>query len=311
MRRKTPAARTAKNRYWDFETTPIPAEDGLTARSQTGSFTRSWWASRWVKALTQVMDPSRLARGRAYARGGQVVKLDLSVGLISALVQGTRPKPYRVRLEIKPLEEAAWDRVIQALAGQALYAAQLLNGEMPHDVETAFRAAGVSLFPLGPGDLQTSCTCPDWVRPCKHVAAVCLLVGERLDEDPFLLFLLRGRTKEQVMEALRARRAEGLEMPRSAAQTPLPQASPPDQDLRKRLDDFWKMGDALRELSLRVAPPEVELAVLKVLGEPAFAEDETLLDRLGEIYRAVSQRALEVAFGEAAPAPESDETASQ
>jgi len=315
MPRKSPTEQPPWNIYGEFDdTAPIPVEEGIKARAQSGSFVRSWWAGRWVKALTQVMDPARLARGRAYARSGQVVKLDVHVGVVSAQVQGTRPKPYQVRLEIKPLEESEWERVIQALVGQALFAAQLLNGEMPHDVEAAFRAAGVSLFPLGPGDLQTFCACPDWVRPCKHVAAVCLLVGEHLDEDPFLLFLLRGRTKEQVMDALHAQRTGRLkDAPASTkVQLSLPATElPPERPLGERLGDFWAMGSSLHDLSLHVVPPEVEMEALKVLGELTFAEDEALLTRLSEVYRAVSRRALDVAFGETAPAPESDEAASQ
>lgn len=92
---------------------------------------------------------------------------------------------------------------------EAIYAAKLLTGEMPADIEDVFAAAGVSLFPDNSKDLETSCSCPDWANPCKHVAAVYYLLGERFDADPFLIFAVRGRSKEQIIDVLRARRSSG------------------------------------------------------------------------------------------------------
>ena len=97
------------------------------------------------------------------------------------------------------------------MAEQAIFTAQLLAGEMPQDIEQAFEAAKVSLFPSRHDDLKTECSRPDYANPCKHVAATHYILGERFDEDPFLIFRLRGRTQEQVMAALRKRRSEEAE----------------------------------------------------------------------------------------------------
>jgi uncharacterized Zn finger protein len=126
---------------------------------------------------------------------------------VKAVVQGSRPEPYEVTIEFKRLSDAEWDRVIDAMSAEALYAARLLSGEMPEQIEDVFAATGTSLFPAEEGDMRTRCTCPDWANPCKHIAAVHYLLGERFDEDPFLMFLLRGRSQEEIVAALRARRS--------------------------------------------------------------------------------------------------------
>ena len=114
--------------------------------------------------------------------------------------------------------------MIDALSGQALFAAQLLAGEMPQEIDAVFAAAGSSLFPSTEGELETECSCPDWANPCKHVAATHYILAEQLDEDPFLLFRLRGRTQEQVMAALRRgaaiRRAQLRNRPPPRSPTP-------------------------------------------------------------------------------------------
>ena len=194
--------------YWDdFKPShPRPA-DGIKAKSQRGSFGSTWWATRWIQALERLMDAGRLSRGRSYARGGQVLNLDIGAGRVAARVQGSRATPYKIAVELAPLTDDQWARAIDAMAEQAIFAAKLLNGEMPPDIEEAFKQANVALFPVSGSDLRTSCSCPDYANPCKHIAAVYLLLGERFDADPFLLFHLRGRSKEQIMAAMRARRA--------------------------------------------------------------------------------------------------------
>ncbi len=294
------------NDYWGFESTdPLPVEGGIKAQSQRGPFAKTWWASRWERALTRWVDPSRLARARGYARRGQVIELDIRVGLIVARVQGTRPTPYRVRVEVKTLSEAEWGGAVDAMAGQAIYVAQLLNGEMPHEIERAFHAAGVSLFPATSGELVTECSCPDWSNPCKHTAAVFLLVGEYLDQDPFLVFAMRGRTREQIMSSLRARRADHATGSTSASANGPASGHQPDlfsvgvdSPLEECLEDFWRLGPELLRLQVRVKSPDAELQALKVLGDPTFAEDKVMYERLAEVYRTVSRAALEVAYSE-------------
>jgi uncharacterized Zn finger protein len=171
-------------------------------------FGATWWGRAWIDALEQRarLDPNRLPRGRTYARHGHAGDLSIEPGLVSAQVQGRQPCPYRVRVRVRPFNDAEWDALLTAIASRAAHAAALLDGELPPETLDDAARAGVDLLP-GPGELGPSCTCPDWADPCKHAAAVCYLVADVLDADPFALLHLRGRPREAVLAALRAQRS--------------------------------------------------------------------------------------------------------
>ncbi len=287
--------------FWVHERTdPIPVIGGLRARSQRGAFTQTWWATAWEQALLSWIDAGRLSRGKTYARRGQVVELEIHPGQVLARVQGSRPTPYRLRIAIQPFSDAEWARVVDSLSQQAGYSAMLLNGQMPREIERLFDDLGLSLFPSAESDVLMACSCPDGDAACKHLAAVLLLVGERLDLDPFLLFVLRGRTRDQVVQALRERRADRLELA-SDSERVVEQPLYEDEPVHSSgidLERFWQPGPELAALQIRVRPPEVSHEVLQVLGEPGFAQDTPMQDRLMRVYDAVTERALEVAFEE-------------
>ena len=193
------------NRWDDFRFTrsrPRQAKGGIRAQSKRGAFGESWWAKRWIAALEGLQLSARLQRGRSYARRGQVLSIDVGKGTIIARVQGSRPKPYDVTINVRLLSAADWKKVAGAVASQAIFGAKLFAGEMPQEIETAFRAAGVPLFPERGNDLQNECTCPDISDPCKHIAAVYYLLGEEFDRDPFLIFKMRGMSREEFLELM-------------------------------------------------------------------------------------------------------------
>ena len=228
---------------------------------------------------------ARLTRGRSYARHGNVIDIDVQSGLVRAKVQGSRRQPYRVEIGLKPLSQSEWDRVFAQLRKKAIYAARLLSGEMPRDIEEIFKAADVSLFPRSGEDLIMSCTCPDWASPCKHVAAAYYVLGSEFDRDPFLLFELRGKSKEQVMAALRGHRQERP----PAARTPRVSSEP----LEERVGDFWEAGEDLDEITTRVTPPPVAQAILKRLGPVPLRDlPEEWYGDLARMYEVVSKDAL-------------------
>lgn len=217
---------------WDWYPKSSPRRPANGIKAQSKQFGKTWWASRWLDALYKLIEPSRLTRGRSYARTGQVLNLDIQSGRVRARVQGSRPKPYQVEIKIKPLSEHEWSKVADAMSAQAIFAAKLLAGEMPRDIEKAFADAHVNLFPTHSHDLETSCSCPDWSNPCKHIAAVYLLLGEQFDADPFLLLRLRGMSKTEIMEMLRARRAGEPRV--SELSPPPPRQSAPHQEKNDR-----------------------------------------------------------------------------
>ena len=272
---------------------PKAVKDGIKARSQRGAFATSWWAQRWIAALERLVDSGRLSRGRSYARKGQVVSIEETKDGIAARVQGSRSSPYKIKIQITPLNDAQWDRVFDALAEQAIFTAQLLAGEMPQEIESAFEAAKVSLFPDRRSDLKTECSCPDNSNPCKHIAATHYILGERFDEDPFLIFRLRGRTQEQVMAALRQRRAGEGETSDKAAEEP--EAVIP---IEAQMDHFWELSASLEGFTVSIRPPAIEMPLLKRLGEANFVPAPGLEVLLGPAYRAIQNGAIEAAFEE-------------
>lgn len=172
---------------------PRPVAGGIKARSARGAIAKTWWSERFVAVLEGFGLGSRLQRGRSYARKGQVMSLEVTAGSVHALVQGSRARPYRVRIGITAYGKAEWARIEGALAADAWYTASLLAGEMPQDIEDLFVGEGLPLFPGQADDVAMDCSCPDWEVPCKHLAAVFYLLAEAFDEDPFAILAWRGQ----------------------------------------------------------------------------------------------------------------------
>jgi len=201
----------------------LPAAKGPGSRRPFGA---TWWGRAWLEALEQRarLDPGRLSRGRSYARRGSVVDLTVSPGEVEAVVQGSRVTPYQVTVRIRAFSSAEWDSVLEVVSAQIGRVAALLDGEMPPEVIDDVRDAGLELLP-GAGEVLTHCTCPDFAVPCKHSAAVCYLIADALDDDPFALLLLRGRRKDELLAALRTRRGSPA-APVVAPRTPPPAGIP-------------------------------------------------------------------------------------
>ena len=277
---------------WYFDAGPRrPAKDGIAARSTHGDIGESWWSRRFIAALHQVADTSRLGRGRSYARTGQVMDLRVSPGAVTARVQGSDPRPYRVKIGLEPFTDEEWTRAEEALAGQALFLASLLAGEMPRDVEDAFTAAGLSLFPSSPNQLRTECSCPDAANPCKHIAATFYILAEGFDDDPFLVLAWRGRTRERLLDRLRELRGA---LPAAAEGAPEPPPPPPA--------DYWRAGPELAALQFTPRATGMPDAVLRQLGPlPPEAGGERIQQSLAQAYALFTAAAERRAFADAAP----------
>ncbi|TCO48869.1 SWIM zinc finger family protein [Actinocrispum wychmicini] len=243
---------------------PIKVEGGIKARSTRGRIANKWWSQRFIAVLEQLQLGGRMTRGKNYARSGQVLSLDISAGKVIAQVQGSRPKTYAVKLICRPLTDNQWDQVTDQLASQALYAAKLLSGEMPPEIEEIFAALDIPLFPAAARDLPMHCSCPDWAVPCKHVAAVCFLLAERFDEDPFLIFEWRGRSKKDILTKLRGTRAEAPTGPR----------------LEDDLDTYFTAGP----LPSDPEPDETESVLLRVAAPNIQVGGKPLLEVLTPLY---------------------------
>lgn len=171
------------------------------------TFGSTWWGSAWLEALEGIAGGStgRLSRGRTYARQGRAEDLVITPGAVVGFVQGSEADPYEVYLDVRTFRDDEWDTVFDAIAGKAAHAAALLDGELDPGVSADAEAVEVHLLPRA-RDLRTACSCPDHVEPCKHAAAVCYLIADALDADPFVLLLLRGRRRDEVLDGVRSRR---------------------------------------------------------------------------------------------------------
>jgi uncharacterized Zn finger protein len=255
-------------------------------------------------------------------------------GKVTAKVTGSRPRPYTIEIELAQLGDAAWRQAISGMAEKAQFSAELLSGQMPEEIDEVFRAAGASLFPKQRADLVTSCSCPDWGDPCKHVAATHYVLGEALDRDPFLLFELRGRTRDQVLDALRAARGGDAEgSPRSQAKTSAAKTGAAKTGAAKTgaaktgaaktgaakavtaevvahavpkvalgeltPADYDRPREALPSLRFSFDEPVIHGAVLRQLGVPAaWAGEATPADILAPLVRAAAETARRIAMAE-------------
>jgi uncharacterized Zn finger protein len=275
----------------------IRVEGGLRAKSTRGDIGESWWSRRFISVLEELDLGGRLARGRSYARAGQVLSLEIRPGEVTSQVQGSRPQPYEIRIALDTFPEATWKRIEAALAAQAIFAARLLAGDMPHDIEKVFRAAKAPLFPTSASQLQMQCNCPDWSVPCKHVAATIYLLAEAFDADPFEILHWRGRSRDILLEHLRQHR-DGKPAPRrrravvgTATRTAIGAAAAlidlTSPDLQETVERFW-----VPPVPLPARPPTLDTATDLVLRQlsppPPTIGGAELASRLRTLYTTLA-----------------------
>ena len=270
---------------------PIDVKGGIKAGSKRGAFGSNWWAKRWAQTLEDFRLGTRLASGRSYARRGQVMSINVQPGGVTAKVQGSRKRPYDVSIKMQPISPMEWHRLQATMAEQPIIAASLLSGRMPDNIEEYFQALGLSMFPRRHADLRTHCSCPDDSNPCKHIAAVYLLLGEEFDRDPFLILRLRGMDRDKLLGPEFRHSAQTLEGPT------LPPAPLPD-DPR----EFW--SNPLKELednnhSGPADIPSLHAALPQQLGRfPLWQGQRDFVPAMKDIYQNASKHALEITLEE-------------
>ena len=256
----------------------------------------AWWVQQWVDLLNSYRFKKRLERGRKYAREGHILCLEFKGSKVVADVQGTATEPYKLSIWIDQFTDEDWDYIVDTMAQQAIYSAQLLAGEMPPNIEEIFTANGLSLFPFTLSDVHSRCNCPDPKNPCKHIAAVYYQLGDFFREDPFVLFQLRGRTKAQLLDALRQKRrlqnegqTDEISIQSEDQDSTL---SPTSPQTALELENFWQYNHPL-DSSLVVITPSDSI-VLDVLGSiPLPAKDaQAVMGCLREIYQTVGREAM-------------------
>lgn len=162
-----------------------PVRGGVEPRSRRGNFGTTRWGRSFLEAIEKVADQGRLSRGRSYARSGQVVSYHIEPGAVAAEVQGSQPRPFTAVLTMRQLRDDRLEELITLVRQTPGMLAEIAAGTLP-------RALAPLLLPTTVSELDFACSCPDAGWPCKHVAAVCYVVAERLDEQPKDLLTLRG-----------------------------------------------------------------------------------------------------------------------
>jgi uncharacterized Zn finger protein len=285
---------------WDWGDKPRkkrpPPQHGLKVRKLGAT----WWGQRWIEALERFSREylNRLGRGRTYARAGRVHDLRFARGEVRARVTGSSATPYQVVLRLEPFDAAIWDTAIHAMSTRASFAAELLAGRMPENIDAVFRAHKRSLFPRTAQDFQTDCSCLDWANPCKHVAALHYVLGEALDKDPFLLFELRGRTKREVLTALNQLRSGGVagveEEPAAAGAEDMTAGV---LVTAEALSNYESAPTPLPAMRFTFDAPQPAASILRTIAAPAsWAVPETPEHLFERLYGNAAALAREVAL---------------
>ncbi|MBE9035083.1 SWIM zinc finger family protein [aff. Roholtiella sp. LEGE 12411] len=260
---------------------------------------REWWSQRWLDLLDSYRFKKRLERARNYARQGNILSIEFKGAKVLARVQGSEAEPYKVSLSLDPFSDEQWGYIIETMSHKVTFAAKLLAGEMPQNIEEVFTANGLSLFPFTLSDIHSKCSCPDKANPCKHIGAIYYQLGDRFSEDPFVLFQLRGRTKEQIISDLRKLR--GVKVEAQTIETPETQQLVPNNQYSVKIDAFWQYNEPL-ESSLVVIAPSSSETILDVLGAIPLAKEaenianlnssDVVMSYLDVVYKDVSQKAF-------------------
>ena len=271
-------------------------------------FSRTWWGDRFIQALEKFTDDSRLQRGRSYARGGKVLNFEVEKNKITAQVKGSinpyfgvyKEPTYNISIEITPIAKARWGEVIQKLSAKASIVSRLLLNEVPENIEDTFAKLGLHLLPHSSKDFKTKCSCPDYTNPCKHIAGVYYLVASQLDNNPFLLFELRGLSKTELQAKLaESNLGKALSEELNTKEIPLELSTSLYTKVEKQsieqkpsVREFW-LGTKRLPQTIEIANQSgVSAILIKKQGDfPAFwRKDNSFIDTMEELYQRVKTK---------------------
>ncbi|AOW94844.1 hypothetical protein BFN03_11530 [Rhodococcus sp. WMMA185] len=231
---------------------------GLETRSQRGPFGRTWWGRALVDIIEFNADKGRMSRGRTYARGGQVISLEISSGMVTGEVQGSQLQPFVATVSVDRLDPAEIEELAHLVRRQPGSLAMLAGGEVPE-------VLGPLLVPSGASALNYGCTCPDDGWPCKHAAALAYLTAERIDENPLEILTLRGVDLDLLIDGVWRNSSDSDTDDWFGDGTQLPAL--PDVELRAAIDDLDPMllRKALRAVSEDEREVDAAIRELRVL----------------------------------------------
>lgn len=271
-------------------------------------FSRTWWGDRFIQALEAFTDDNRLKRGRSYATGGKVKSFEIDLNKITAKVRGSvnpyfgvyKEPTYNIEIQITPIAKTRWNEAIQKLSSKASIISRLLLNEVPENIEDTFSNLGLHLLPHSSQDFKTKCSCPDYANPCKHIAGVYYLVASQLDNNPWLLFELRGLSKAELQAKLAdSPLGKALSEELNTKEIPLELYNSLYTKLEKQslnqmpnAREFW-LGTKRLLQTIEVATPGSICAILiKKQGDfPDFwHNDASFIETMEELYQRVKTK---------------------
>lgn len=271
-------------------------------------FSRTWWGDRFIKALEAFTDEGRLQRGRSYARGGKVKSFEIEQNHITAQVRGSvnpyfgvyKEPTYHIEIEIKAINKTNWKQAIEKLSSKASIVSRLLLNEVPENIEDTFAELGLHLLPHSRKDFTTSCSCPDYANPCKHIAGVYYLVASQMDHNPFLLFELRGLSKAELQAKLAnsplgkalSEELNAKELPLEVSTSFYTKLEKQSVDQKPTAREFW-LGTKRLPQTIEVPNQSgVSAILIKKQGDfPAFwQKDNSFIETMEELYQRVKTK---------------------
>jgi uncharacterized Zn finger protein len=299
------APKKVKPQYASFRSSrkslvnPRRVRGGVKFKLKAGETPRSWVTQRLLRVAEQGADAEIYKDGLEYARLGQTKRLTIEETLCEGVIQGRSDKPYTTTLELSQFDAESQERVISAMADQVRYAAKLLSGELPSNIEDVFAPLGLKLFPAEPQDITPKCSCPDWSEEkpwCKHAVCLSALLAERMGDDPMIIFGLHGMPSQELIDGLRQKRAVGVQGPGPAPVLlqHVPGVSDvPSAPLDDSLGSFWEVGDELKELDTPIEPPTLNCVLLRRLGSSPFPEGRfPLIGLMATCYQLIGEHAI-------------------
>ncbi|NBD15435.1 MAG: hypothetical protein GVY04_04605 [Cyanobacteria bacterium] len=271
-------------------------------------FSRTWWGQKFIAVMEKVGDEGRLSRGRSYARGNKVKSFQIQDGGVTAQVRGSvnpyfgvyKEPLYHITLEFQPISAAKWSAAIALMASKASIISRLLLKEIPDNIEETFAQLNLNFLPSTHKDFHATCSCPDWGDPCKHIAGVYYLLAAELDHDPFLLFELRGLSRDDLLKELaKSPLGETLSAElQLEARSPQVVASyyPPLQTVKtemcQNLREFWHGTKRLPQTI--DAPPQVPISGIPIKKQgdfpPFWQRDHSFIEVMETLYDQVKTK---------------------
>lgn len=252
----------------------------------------TWWGKQWLNSLNNIDNSNRLPRGRSYANKGAVLEINFNQNEIDALVQGSRRKPYKVKIQVSPFTALEKARILELITANPLFLSQLLNRRLPPDLNQACTNQGVKIFPASWKDINGSCSCPDWALPCKHLAAVLYLVANEIDKDPFCVFSLHDFDLLRGLEGIGFSMESEKEVP-IISRADLRQAS---FRKKKKVLNTQDIQEILDQLDFSLIPNCQDDFISLLEEQPVFYPSGDFTKVLKSAYKKIAKEAAKIPF---------------